>query len=140
MGPFRQVEPAAHAYALSSERRRIEPGGGEGGGIFPRNADGEVAAPVPGEIEIEAATALADVEHGSLDELIGMNEAPETFGVPCVFDAIGGRRPKAEPLPPRLRLARKQLGRAGAIVGERIGKALPHEFLLEGLFVGRGAG
>jgi len=89
--------------------------------------------PIPGEVEIEAATAFADVEHGSLDELIGMNEAPEAFRVARVLDAIGERGPKAEPLPPRLFLARKQLGRAGVVVGERIdpGKALPHEFLLE---------
>jgi hypothetical protein len=88
--------------------------------------------PIPGEVEIEAATAFADVEHGSLDELIGMNEAPEALGVARVLDAIGGRGPKAEPLPPRLFLARKQLGRAGVVVGERIdpGKALPYEFLL----------
>src|SRR5262245_64708177 len=95
-------EPAAHAQALAGERRRIEPGGGKGGGVFPRNADGEVAAPIAGEIQIEPACALAHVEHGSLDELIGMNEAPETLRAPCVFDAIDGRPPKTEPLSPCL--------------------------------------
>ncbi len=126
-------EPAAYAPALAGERLRIEPGGGEGGGIFSRNADGEVAAPIGGEIQIEAARAFADVEHLSLDELIGMNEAPETFRVARVFDAIGGRPPKAEPLPPRLLLARQQFACAGAVVRQRIdpGKALRHEFPLK---------
>jgi hypothetical protein len=55
--------------------------------------------PIPGEVEIEAATAFADVEHGSLDELIGMNEAPEALGVARVLDAIGGRGPEASRLP-----------------------------------------
>ena len=55
--------------------------------------------PVPGEVEIEAATAFADVEHGSLDELIGMNEAPEALGVARVLDAIGeDQRPSRFPL------------------------------------------
>src|SRR5262245_54190827 len=81
-------EPATHAQVLAGERRRIEPGGGKGGGILAGNADGEVAAPILGEIQIEAATAFADVEHPSLDELIRMNETPETLGVARVFDAI----------------------------------------------------
>ena len=68
-------EPTPHAQALAGKGVRIEPGACKGGGVFARDADGEVAPPVRGEIQIEAAAPLPYGRDRALDELIGMNEA-----------------------------------------------------------------
>lgn len=62
-----------------------------------------------------------------------MDQAPQALRVERWFDAINIGAPYAEPLRPRLSLARQELGDAGPVVGEGVdaGEALGDELVLE---------
>ena len=118
-------DPAAHADASAGESFEVDAIGLKRAHILARHADGEIAFPVAREIEIDAPCPLADAEHPTLDQLIGLRQSPETIDIVGALDAIDGRSPHAEPFCPRLALARQQLSDAGAIVGKGIDAGEP---------------
>jgi hypothetical protein len=68
--PIVPAEEAAHAQAFPGEGFEVDTGGGKRGRVLAIDTDGEIAAPVLGEIQIDPAAAFADRGDGAFDRSV----------------------------------------------------------------------
>ena len=77
-GPVAPSKEAPTLIRACRQGGEVDTGGAKGAHVLVRDADGEIAAPIWREIEIESAGALAHRPDRPFDELVGMDR-PSCF-------------------------------------------------------------
>src|SRR4026207_114101 len=131
--PVAPLDPAAHTGVFAASPFEVDARGGKCRYVPALDADGEVAPPIIGEIEIDATAALSRLGDLALDKLKALRKTAEPLNIVGALDAVGRRAPYTEMLGPRLSLACEKLCDAGAVVGKGIdaGKTLGDKLLLQ---------
>jgi hypothetical protein len=73
--PVAPLNPAAHTHGLAGKPFEVDASGGKCRDVL-LDADGEVAPPIIGEIEVDASAALSHFGDLALDKLKALGEAP----------------------------------------------------------------
>jgi len=87
--PVAPLDPAAHAHVLAGKPFEVDARGGKCLDVFSLDADGEVAPPIIGEIEVDATATLSHLGDLALDKLKALREAAEPLNIVGALDAVG---------------------------------------------------
>ena len=87
--PVAPLDPAAHAHVLAGKPFEVDARGGKCLDVFSLDADGEVAPPIIGEIEVDATATLFHLGDLALDKLRALREAAEPLNIVGALDAVG---------------------------------------------------